>query len=261
MNKTKQIKEKKKMCHYIFFIYISVSQHTKNTNQKTIIRNFLIKKILLKKRNKKLKKSRISLLTLFKKICLLNKIKSLHISYIMYKKLLFIICCIVGTVIIYKKKHICCNMKNKPIEKKFLLINVLAQEEFLDAHIEQSTHVPVEEVSSFLDAIQDKNIPLIFYCANYLCTSSDDAALIAIKKGFKNVSVYQGGTAEWYQTSKTDPSFICNGPAKATYLEMVIFPKKEDDFLEEENISEKTKNIKKIEIKDLQKILKESTLK
>lgn len=179
----------------------------------------------------------------------------------MFKKIFIFALFIFVTVLIYKKASICCS-KNQITEKKpFYLINVLDQEEFLDAHIDQSIHVPFEEVPSFLNSIEDKNTPLIFYCANYFCTSSDEAALIAIKRGFNDVSVYQGGIAEWYQASQVDKSFIYNGPAEAEYLKIVIFPNNEEKITQEENKLNKQKNIKKISIKDLQKILKKDILK
>jgi rhodanese-related sulfurtransferase len=179
----------------------------------------------------------------------------------MFKKIFIFALFLFVTGLIYKKASTCCS-KNRLIEKKpFYLINVLDQEEFLDAHIDQSVHVPFEEVASFLNSIEDKKIPLIFYCANYFCTSSDEAALLAIKKGFTDVSVYQGGIAEWYQASQRDSSFIVNGPAEAEYLKIVIFPNNEKNTIEEENKLNKQKNIKKILIKDLQKILKKDILK
>lgn len=181
----------------------------------------------------------------------------------MYKKFLIIGLFLITTAIIYKKAGSCCQKSNTHVveKKSFYLINVLDREEFLDAHIEQSIHVPFEEVPTFLNAIEDKSTPLIFYCANYFCTSSDEAALIAMKKGFSNVFVYQGGIAEWYQASKSDSSFLYNGPAQAEYLEIIILPKPEHEESIEEYSSDKTHKIKKISIKDLQKILKKGTMR
>ena len=186
----------------------------------------------------------------------------------MYKKFLLLLILVIIGYFSFKKcpfLNSCCLKKHScQYNKPYYLINVLDKKEFDDAHIEQSINVPFETVSSFLDNLPDKKIPLIFYCANYLCSSSDDAAAIAVKKGFTDVSVYQGGMAEWYQAHQNDPVFIYNGPAEEEYLRIVIFPK--GDSNEENNIHGNRKNlyykkVKIIAINDLQKILKEGTIR
>lgn len=156
------------------------------------------------------------------------------------------------------------NTKKKSETPRFLLINVLDKEYFEDAHITGSINVPFEEIEYFLSQnSENKEIPLIFYCANYKCQSSDEAAKTAIKKGFKDVSVYQGGTAEWYQTAQKDKTLAYTGKAESSYLKMVIFPKKEMTSLKDEQIEEHEsfcELVKIISINDLQKILKQGTI-
>lgn len=111
-------------------------------------------------------------------------------------------------------------------EKTYLLINVLGKEEFDDCHIKTSIHIPFERIELFLDTLKKDNFdlskPIIFYCSNYFCTASDEAARIATQKKFLNVSVYKGGTAEWYQKSKTNSGFEFVGEAIKPYLNMII---------------------------------------
>jgi hypothetical protein len=42
------------------------------------------------------------------------------------------------------------------------------------------------------------------------------------KAGFENTYAYEGGTAEWSQLSKNDPSYILEGPATESYLNQVV---------------------------------------
>lgn len=111
-------------------------------------------------------------------------------------------------------------------EISFLLINVLDKEDFDDCHIKNSINVPFSHINSFFDYLEkenyDKEKKIIFYCSNYFCTASDEAAEIATKKGFSDVYVYKGGTAEWYQKSQKDSSFLYEGLAQHPYLKIII---------------------------------------
>lgn len=148
---------------------------------------------------------------------------------------------------------------------EYYLINVLEKEDFEDAHIRGSIHVSMADMDGFLKKIEHhKDVPLIFYCSNYYCTSSDLAAQKAIKKGFQAVSVYKGGIAEWFQKNKSDSSHEIEGPCQMPYLQFVIIPESEDidslvDVIDEDVVEENEK-IKIITINDLQKILKKVTL-
>lgn len=148
---------------------------------------------------------------------------------------------------------------------KWYLVNVLEKEDYDDAHIKGSINVPLLELDSFLKKIDaDKAVPLIFYCTNYYCTSSDVAAQKAAKKGFEKVYVYRGGIAEWYQANKVDQKYEIEGPCEMSYLQFVIIPEKDlidssIDIIDEDAVEENQK-INIISINDLQKILKEDTL-
>ena len=170
------------------------------------------------------------------------------------------------TIFLYKKNNknnFLHNNENKNNEKKIYLINVLDQEEFNDAHIKGSINIPFEKIEDFLSKIKNKEIKLIFYCANYLCTSSDESAIIAYKKGFKNIFVYKGGMAEWYQLDKKHGNFDYIGKAKAEYLQMKTLKKSNASAPLDLNIvsnDQSKKPFNEINSFDLQKILKQGNL-
>ena len=87
-----------------------------------------------------------------------------------------------------------------PGEKKsgFLVVNVLSAPFYDDCHIKGSVNVPFEELDSFINTLET-DTQVVFYCTNYMCTSSGYAAKKLREKGFKHVWAYEGGTAEWYQ--------------------------------------------------------------
>ncbi len=131
---------------------------------------------------------------------------------------------------------------------KVLVVNVLDKDDYVDAHIKGSIHVPFEELEKAA-AQWNKEVPVILYCSNYMCTASGEGAKLLSKLGFKDVRAYEGGMAEWYQLSKKDPSFVLEGPAKAEYLEIVI----------EKPAGEK-EEIQIIDAQELQKLLKDANL-
>lgn len=182
--------------------------------------------------------------------------------FIMKLKIIFLLCSSILLGVLWFMFHN--DQKSQSVmidEKSFYLINVLDKEVYDDAHIVGSIHVPYEKIKSYLKKILNKDALLIFYCSNYYCTASDSAAMDATNLGFKNVFVYKGGMAEWYQTAQHDKDFLYDGPAKLDYLKFVIIPDNEldmDIIFDEEAYVEKKYAI--ISIKDLQKILKDGTL-
>lgn len=189
----------------------------------------------------------------------------------MSKKKIILLVAVLGIMYYYKDtmyQKISHMIQQKEIkveieEPKYYLVNVLGEKDFNDAHIKGSINIPFEKVNSFLNAIKNKEIPLIFYCSNYFCTASDAAAKMAIKKNFKTVFVYKGGMAEWYQAAQEDKSFEYVGLADADYLKIVILPQEEIldpelDIIDEDNSG--IENFKIISINNLQNFLKEGIL-
>jgi len=81
-----------------------------------------------------------------------------------------------------------------------LLVNVLEEEKFVQAHIPGSYNVPnerddfVEEVGRLLGA---KDRPMVVYCADKACEASRTAARRLAGAGFTDVTRFAGGVAEW----------------------------------------------------------------
>lgn len=87
----------------------------------------------------------------------------------------------------------------------FILVNVLPPEYFDQAHIPGSANVPYE-ASDFIEKIESiagsKDKEVIVYCANHMCTASDDAAKRLAESGFSKVTDFAGGTQEWMESGK-----------------------------------------------------------
>jgi rhodanese-related sulfurtransferase len=107
------------------------------------------------------------------------------------------------------------------------VINVLGEDLHKDAHIKGSINIPYETVESKSSA-WNKNVPVVVYCSNYQCSASGEVAKKLAAKGFTTYA-YEGGTAEWYQLGKKDSTYALEGPARESYLEMVIEPLQEED--------------------------------
>lgn len=93
-----------------------------------------------------------------------------------------------------------------------VVINVLDEDTYSDCHIAGSINVPFDQIEAALETIE-KDADVVFYCSNPMCTSSEYAAIQFQKAGFTNVSVYEGGTAEWYQKG-----LPVEGASTAAYL-------------------------------------------
>ena len=122
----------------------------------------------------------------------------------------------------------CFSEKSKESLKEGLfVVNVLDKKHYDDCHITGSIHVSIDKLESFASTLDKERSEVIFYCSNYMCTTSGFAAKKLMNLGFKNVAAYEGGTAEWYQRG-----LPTEGPAQESYLKMVINkPAQEDDVI------------------------------
>jgi len=109
-----------------------------------------------------------------------------------------------------------CWSGNESKSKSFYVINVLDKANFDDCRIAGSINVPFEEITKFAQGI-NKDAEIVLYCANYMCTSSGQAAVQLGQMGFTKVWAYEGGTAEWYQM-KDQTRYPLEGACKASYL-------------------------------------------
>lgn len=99
-----------------------------------------------------------------------------------------------------------------PAKASLQVINVLDPELYADAHIKGSINVPFDQLDEYLKKA-DKNAELVFYCANYSCSASGEAAKQAKEQGFTNARAYEGGTAEWVKLG-----YPYEGPATESYI-------------------------------------------
>jgi len=93
-----------------------------------------------------------------------------------------------------------------------IVANVLDKELYDDCHIKDSIHLDIDKLDEFVQATA-KNTPIVIYCSNYLCSTSDYVAKKLREKGFTDVFVYAGGMAEWYQNK-----LPVEGACAASYL-------------------------------------------
>lgn len=86
--------------------------------------------------------------------------------------------------------------------ERFTLINVLDTDEFNKNHIPVSINIPVSQ-EGFLDAVEnevnDRDAPVIVYCANEDCPASTKAAEKLDQAGYTNVYDYEGGMVAWQE--------------------------------------------------------------
>ena len=111
-------------------------------------------------------------------------------------------------------------------DPKLVVVNVLDKNLYDDCHIKGSVSIPFEEVQDLANKL-DKNDHIIFYCSNYMCTASGQAAKDFKKLGFKNVWAYEAGMAEWYQQK-----LPVEGACKQAYLNAQM-AKPQQDALED----------------------------
>ena len=102
--------------------------------------------------------------------------------------------------------------QSKDKKDGLVIINVLDKELYDDCHIEGSINIPFEMIEEQAATI-DKNAQVVIYCSNYQCSTSEYAARKLCSQGFKNVWVYEGGIAEWFQEG-----LPIEGPHKQAYL-------------------------------------------
>lgn len=119
------------------------------------------------------------------------------------------------------------NKKNISIEKKeysssVILINVLDKEDYEDCHIKGSINIPYDTFNLEISKLP-KDAEIILYCSNYFCSASHSCAKMLISKGFHDVYVYGGGTAEWFQLYKDFPEdYKIVGSSEASYLNIIV---------------------------------------
>jgi rhodanese-related sulfurtransferase len=108
--------------------------------------------------------------------------------------------------------------------KNLMLINVLGERFYNDCHIKLPDGVRAVSISAPLRIFEekaqewDKDKEIIVYCACIECDASYKAYKKLIALGFRNVTAYEGGIRQWWQTyNEKDPSVI-EGPCVFPFL-------------------------------------------
>jgi rhodanese-related sulfurtransferase len=92
------------------------------------------------------------------------------------------------------------------------LINTLGAESFEKTRIPGAINVPLESGDFAARVEQEaggKNKPVVVYCANQQCNSSEKAAQKLEAAGFTAVSRYTGGAAAWEKEAGQVPAGQC----------------------------------------------------
>lgn len=102
-------------------------------------------------------------------------------------------------------------MKTKTIERSELaqalaegrrpvLLEALDNAYFVRGHLPGAIALPLGRLQEIArERLSDKSAPLVVYCASSTCRNSDVAARALVALGYENVSVYQGGKADWIE--------------------------------------------------------------
>lgn len=94
---------------------------------------------------------------------------------------------------------------NTTEHRDFVLINVLAPDEFNKQHIRTSINIPASDqrfTSEVEKVTGNKEREVVVYCANFDCPASTDAARKLDEAGFNNVYDYEGGTQDWMENHR-----------------------------------------------------------
>lgn len=84
--------------------------------------------------------------------------------------------------------------------ERFVLINVLSEEEFKKSHIPGSINIPLNQtdfIHAVEEAVGDNDAQVVVYCADADCSASPQAARQLEGAGFTNVYDYEGGMDAW----------------------------------------------------------------
>ena len=143
-------------------------------------------------------------------------------------------------------------------EPKLRIVSLLEKKYFDDAHIKAAPGVEIVNIEGDELATKSKDwdskVPVVTYCSNYMCLASHEAAKKLKELGFKDVGVYTGGIAEWYQLAQQDPSYAFEGPAQEAYLKVVLAkPKSAPEDLKIVTAQELQKSIKEATLQDMEK--------
>ena len=78
-----------------------------------------------------------------------------------------------------------------------VVIKVLPEEEYARLHIESAMNIPIERIGREAQSNFDHQQPIVVYCSDRACPTSDIAAKKLETFGFSNVYEYVDGKTDW----------------------------------------------------------------
>jgi rhodanese-related sulfurtransferase len=85
---------------------------------------------------------------------------------------------------------------------KVLLIHAFDAENYAQGHIPGAVNVDYEKMTESM-LPDDKDQPLVFYCAGGMCPVGSMASQKAASWGYRKVWTYSGGMSDWKSAGKT----------------------------------------------------------
>ena len=84
--------------------------------------------------------------------------------------------------------------------ESFSIVEALAEKYFRHSHLPGALNLPHDAVDTLAPSLlPDKGAAIVVYCANAACKNSGIAAEALTALGYWNVSVYEGGKADWIE--------------------------------------------------------------
>ncbi len=81
-----------------------------------------------------------------------------------------------------------------------MLVEALPEKYFQEGHLPGAININYDEVQAKAAQLPlDKESDIVVYCASATCTNSDKAAAQLTVLGYRNVSVFKGGKADWVE--------------------------------------------------------------
>jgi rhodanese-related sulfurtransferase len=81
-----------------------------------------------------------------------------------------------------------------------VVVEALPEEYYRSGHIPGAAHLPLENLDRrAASVLRDRLAPVVVYCASEACENSHIAAKRLTELGYKDVSIYPGGKADWKQ--------------------------------------------------------------
>ena len=132
----------------------------------------------------------------------------------------------------YTKEAIKSGTRNKA---RALLIDSRPSAKYLKSTIPSSINIPDTKFEEYFAQIKNlnKNKELIVFCGGLKCAKSPKVAVMLIKKGFKNVKLYQAGEPEWIKKSYKEVSLLVIKKAQAINSAFIIDARPYKMFLKE----------------------------